>query len=54
VISRAFFLFFPWNHIVIKKKSFSGEVRDIRNFPPFLFVNIFFKKYLVFRVYYRV
>jgi len=34
VISRAFFLFFPCNHIInIKKKSFSGEVKDSVTFP---------------------
>ena len=34
VISRAFFLFFPCNHIInIKKNSFSGEVIDSVTFP---------------------
>jgi hypothetical protein len=32
VNSRAFFLFFPCNHIInIKKKSYSGEVKDSVN-----------------------
>jgi hypothetical protein len=35
VISRAFFLFFPCNHIIdiYIKKSFSGEVKDSVIFP---------------------
>ena len=34
VIGRAFFLFFPCNHIInIKKKSFSGEAKDSVIFP---------------------
>jgi hypothetical protein len=38
VISRAFFLFFPFNHIInIEKKSFPGEVKDSVIFPPFFF-----------------
>jgi hypothetical protein len=38
VISRAFFLFSPCNHIInIYKKSFSGEVKDSVIFPFFFF-----------------
>jgi hypothetical protein len=36
VISRAFFYFLLHNHIINKKKSFSGEVKDSVIFPFFL------------------
>jgi hypothetical protein len=40
VISRAFFLFFPCNHIInIKKKSFSGEAKDSAIFPFFILLH---------------
>jgi hypothetical protein len=39
VISRAFFLISPCNHIINKKKSFSGEVKDSVNFPPFFLLH---------------
>jgi hypothetical protein len=33
VISRAFFVFFPCNHIINKKKTISGEAKDSVIFP---------------------
>jgi hypothetical protein len=40
VISRAFFLFFPCNHIInIKKKSFSGEAKDSVIFSFYIFLH---------------
>jgi hypothetical protein len=34
VYISVFFIFFPRNHFInIKKKSFSGKVKDIRNVP---------------------
>jgi hypothetical protein len=40
VISRAFFLFFPCNHIInIKKKSFSGEAKDSVIFSFFILLH---------------
>jgi hypothetical protein len=40
VISRAFFLFFPCNHIInIKKNSFSGEAKDSVNFSFFILLH---------------
>jgi hypothetical protein len=40
VVSRAFFLFFPCNHIInIKKKSFPGEVKDSVIFPLYFLLH---------------
>jgi hypothetical protein len=46
VIYRAFFYFFPCNHIInIKKKSFPGEVKDSVIFPLFFYFMSFINLY---------